>query len=132
MHPIHDFPKILQSIFFEEIKASVTKGLGTDAAFLSRLIPALTHITGTEREYHEIQPENMGRAFVRFKIVVRNFVRSAATAKHPICLFLDDTQWAVRAVLRVLFCYNVCRVFSIDTHVFLTHAPQTVPRTELL
>ena len=105
MHPIHDFcPKILQSTFFEEIKASITKGLGTDAAFLSRLIPSLTHITGIEREYHEIRPEYMGLAFIRFKIAVRNFVRSAASAKHPICLFLDDTQWAVRAVLPVYCC----------------------------
>jgi predicted ATPase len=105
MHPIDDFcPQILQSIFFEEIKASITKGLGTDAAFLSRLIPSLTHITGIEREYHEIRPEYMGLAFIRFKIAVRNFVRSAASAKHPICLFLDDTQWAVRAVLPVYCC----------------------------
>jgi predicted ATPase len=70
---------------------------------LGNLVPALTKLTvedGSVR--HEGEISDGSRAFTRFKLLFRAFLRCVASAENPVVFFLDDLQWADPGSLEVL------------------------------
>ncbi|XYH93327.1 AAA family ATPase [Sorangium sp. So ce1128] len=72
---------------------------GPNGRILADLIPELVHLLGEPKPLAEIDAAESLR---RFQQTVRRFVRTLATAEHPLVLFLDDLQWADPASLALL------------------------------
>ena len=85
------------------IRDRIRAVLGKDVTLLGNLIPALTQLTvdhGTVSHEHLMSEGN--RAFTRFKLLFRAFLRCVASEETPVIFFLDDLQWADPASLEVV------------------------------
>jgi len=77
--------------------------LGEDATLLGNLVPALAKLTVDEVTVrYERQTSDGSRAFTRFKLLFRAFLRCVASAENPVIFLLDDLQWADPASLEVV------------------------------
>ena len=77
--------------------------LGKDATLLGNLVPALAKLTVEDVSIgHERQVSEGSRAFTRFKLLFRAFLRCVASPDNPVVFFLDDLQWADQASLEVV------------------------------
>lgn len=74
-----------------EWRAKLSAALTTNGRIIIDVIPEVELIIGEQPPVPDLQP---GEAQNRFNLVFQNFVRSFAAADHPLCLFLDDLQWA--------------------------------------
>lgn len=72
-------------------RAKLGEALATNGRIIIDVIPEVELIIGEQPAVPELQP---GEAQNRFNLVFQNFVRSFAAADHPLCIFLDDLQWA--------------------------------------
>ncbi|XYI02377.1 AAA family ATPase [Sorangium sp. So ce1128] len=72
---------------------------GPNGQILVELMPELLHILGEPKPLLELGPMDAKR---RFQTTVLRFVRTLATAEHPLVLFIDDLQWADAASLSLL------------------------------
>jgi predicted ATPase/signal transduction histidine kinase len=75
------------------------QALGPNGRVLCELAPDLELLVGPQAEVSELpatEAEN------RLHLVFREFVRTLASAEHPLVLFLDDLQWADLPSLRLL------------------------------
>jgi predicted ATPase/signal transduction histidine kinase/DNA-binding LytR/AlgR family response regulator len=73
--------------------------LGPNARVMVEVIREVELIVGPQPPLPELPP---AEAQNRFDLVVEAFVRTFATADHPLVLFLDDLQWADAPSLRLL------------------------------
>jgi predicted ATPase len=92
--------QILRSNCSEEIRIRIRDILGSELSLLGNLVPELTKI-------HSQFPETSKRTNTdssshRFKQVFRSLLRSAASIKNPLIIFLDDLQAADVASIEVL------------------------------
>ena len=78
---------------------AILEGLAGDGSLLIEVVPELSLIVGTQPPVPELPP---AEASNRFQIVFRRFVRSLATAQHPLVIFFDDLQWADLPTLTLL------------------------------
>ncbi len=71
----------------------------TGASVLVEVIPELEHILGPQPAAGALMP---AEARNRFQTVIERFVRSLASADHPLVIFLDDLQWADLASIELV------------------------------
>jgi predicted ATPase/class 3 adenylate cyclase len=80
----------------ESGRASMRDALGANAAVLSDLVPELEALVGP----FETAPELGGlEAQNRFQQALSSYVEVFCRPEHPLCLVLDDLQWADSATL---------------------------------
>ena len=85
-----------------EMRASINDALGDEIEILCQLISHLRYITGTQSLGYQEPQSYIAGAFVRFKSLSTKLVRALATLQHPICIVLDDIQFADKASLEVI------------------------------
>jgi len=99
------------------VKNALEEALGSEIKVLLNLIGNLSSLTD---ELPEVKPNaNAGHVFTRFKYLCQIFLNCLATANHPVCVFIDDIQWADGASLEVLQALSMHRESS---HVLLIFA----------
>ena len=85
-----------------EMRASINDALGDEIEVLCQLISHLRYITGTQSLGYQEPQSYIAGAFVRFKSLSTKLVRALATLQHPICIVLDDIQFADKSSLEVI------------------------------
>ncbi|XYH96665.1 AAA family ATPase [Sorangium sp. So ce1128] len=83
----------------ERWRQAFQEAAGPNGQILVELMPELVHILGEPKPLVELGPLEAKR---RFQATVLGFVRTLATAEHPLLLFIDDLQWADAASLSLL------------------------------
>ncbi|MFH1112287.1 MAG: AAA family ATPase [Pseudomonadota bacterium] len=129
---IQAFTEVVQRILTrndDEIswwKGKLLDALGANGRVIISLIPKLEFIIGPQPPLPEVGPLE---AQHRFDLVLQSFVRALCTSDQPLCLFLDDCQWADMASLRIVqwltgdeHIRHILIVFAFrDTEVDSTH-----------
>lgn len=64
--------------------------VGSNGRVLTDLVPELEEVVGPQPSIPALPPRE---AHARFQRVFADFLRAAATAEHPLALFVDDLQW---------------------------------------
>ncbi len=86
----------------EELAAWKTKllgALGTNGQVIVDVIPEVELILGEQPPIRELGASETRN---RFNLAFKSFIRVFATEDHPLCLFLDDLQWADAASLNLI------------------------------
>ncbi|MEL6491899.1 MAG: AAA family ATPase [Cyanobacteria bacterium J06621_3] len=80
-------------------RTRILKAVGNNGQVLIDVIPNLGRIIGPQPPVIELAGS---AAQNRFNLLLSQFVRTFATAAHPLVVFLDDLQWVDSASLRLL------------------------------
>lgn len=80
-------------------KNEIIRNLGANCRILTELVPTLEIILGT---YEPVQEIPALESQNRFIFTILSFLKTIATEKQPLVLFLDDMQWADSASLYLL------------------------------
>ncbi len=83
----------------EKWKEKILEELGQNGRILADIIPDIEMITGKMPDVAEL---GSGESKNRFIIVFQNFLRSIASAEHPLVMFIDDIQYADAESLKLL------------------------------
>ncbi|MCT7982948.1 AAA family ATPase [Laspinema sp. A4] len=83
----------------EEFIESLQKALGTNGKIIADVIPEIELVIGEQPEVSDLSPTE---AQARFHRTFKAFVEVFTQEKHPLCLFLDDLQWADSASLKLI------------------------------
>jgi predicted ATPase len=100
--------QILKQPNSDEIRNRIREFLGPEIYLLKNLIPSLVEVVKDQKKDHDVVLNrlnvegSMVKAFTRFKLLFRSFLRSVASPQNPLIFFLDDLQWADTASLEVL------------------------------
>jgi predicted ATPase/serine phosphatase RsbU (regulator of sigma subunit) len=81
------------------VKQRIAAALGPNGQLLVDLIPDLELLIGPQPEVPALGPRE---SQLRFELAFQSFVQAVACAQHPLCMFLDDLQWADAASLRLV------------------------------
>src|SRR5262249_708624 len=101
----HAFGELVRQILTEPSfalkvwKERLLDAVGSSGRLLFQLAPELRLLLGPEAEVLPVGPDEEKN---RFGQLVLRFVQAIATPDHPLCLFLDDLQWADPASLRIM------------------------------
>ena len=102
---VQAFTKLIGEILSEsdsriaEWRGRLDQVLGPNAGVIIDIIPDLEMILGSQPPVQQLPPV---AARNRFNRVLRDFVRVFASPKRPLCIVLDDLQWADSASLGLL------------------------------
>lgn len=83
----------------EAWRARLLAAVGDSGRVLFDLIPELELVIGPQPEVAALGPTEASN---RFGLLVQRFVCAFTAPAHPLCIFLDDLQWADPASLRLL------------------------------
>jgi predicted ATPase len=83
----------------QRLRGRVKQAVGDLGGLLTRLVPDLELIIGSQPAVPEVGPSD---ALNRFQYVLRRFLCSISDEQHPLALFVDDLQWADPASLELL------------------------------
>lgn len=76
----------------ECVRYAIEQAVGDEAYVLTRVIPALESIIGTQES--ETKAPRTDDSLQRFVFVFQNFLRAVCTPTQPILLMFDDIHWA--------------------------------------
>ena len=80
-------------------RRALQQALGPNGQLIVDVIPEVEFVIGKQPPVAELPPKE---ARGRFQLVFQRFLRTFATAEHPLALFLDDLQWLDAATLELL------------------------------
>jgi predicted ATPase/class 3 adenylate cyclase len=80
-------------------RGDLAAALTPNARLLVELVPEFAAVL---RDTPEVAPLGLAESQTRFSLTIRRFLRTVATAAHPLVLFLDDVQWADAASIALL------------------------------
>jgi predicted ATPase len=72
-------------------KNKILNSCNTNGQILMDVIPELEYIIGRQPSVPELPPAESQN---RFNMVFRDFIKIFTQKDHPLCIFLDDLQWA--------------------------------------
>ena len=103
-HAFSDLAELISVTEGDKRRDEVQEVLGPDASLLCKTVPNLSMLFGEVKKYDEADEssENMTNVFPRFIQACRKFLSVLATQQSPICIFLDDIQWADPGSLQVI------------------------------
>ena len=110
---VHALRELIRQILTEPAEAlarwqsKLRKAIEPSGQIIADLIPELLILLGPQPSLPELAPVE---AQNRFALVLESFVRAFTAEEHPLCIFLDDLQWADPASLRLL------RILLADPH----------------
>ena len=81
------------------LRARIEEALGATAQVVVDAVPELERLIGPQRPAPDLPPLESQN---RFRQAFRAFVQAFAQPEHPLCLLLDDMQWADAATLEWL------------------------------
>lgn len=87
---------------------------GPNGQLIIDVIPEIELIIGPQPEPPNLRGEAEKN---RFTLLFRSFIKSLASAEHPLVVFLDDLQWADLATIDLI--QNIMQVAAIDESKFL-------------
>lgn len=80
-------------------RARIAEALDVNGRVIADVIPDIEYIIGPQAAIPELPPLESRN---RFYMVFRDFLRVFATAEHPLCVVMDDLQWADAASLSLI------------------------------
>jgi predicted ATPase/class 3 adenylate cyclase len=83
------------AVWRQELNAA----LAPNARLLTELVPEFAAVLG---DMPEVAQLGLAESQSRFSLMIRRFLRTIASAEHPLVLFLDDVQWADGASISLL------------------------------
>jgi len=84
-------------------RSSIKEALGDEAYLLCKLIPNISYLLGQKKIPAEQDVGgNMMNVVSKLTLAFRRFVGVVATKESPLCIFLDDIQWADQASMQVI------------------------------
>jgi len=83
-------------------RSSIKEALGDEAYLLCKLIPNISNLLGQKKNSEEEVGGNMMDIVSKLTLAFRRFVGVVATKESPLCIFLDDIQWADQASMQVI------------------------------
>jgi predicted ATPase/GAF domain-containing protein/tRNA A-37 threonylcarbamoyl transferase component Bud32 len=102
---VQAFRELLRQILTEpsavlaQVQARLLAAVSANGRLLIELVPELEFIIGPQPEVLAVGPME---AQNRFGLLAQRVVRALASPERPLCIFLDDLQWADPASLRLL------------------------------
>jgi len=87
---------------------------GPNGQLIIDVIPEIALIIGPQPEPPDLRGEAEKN---RFTLLFRNFIKSLASAEHPLVVFLDDLQWADLATINLI--QDMMQVAAIDESKYL-------------
>ncbi|MEN9868544.1 MAG: hypothetical protein RL748_4134, partial [Pseudomonadota bacterium] len=102
---IQAFQELLRQLLTEPAgriahwKTRLLQELGANAQVIIKVIAEVEWIIGPQPAVPELPP---AQALNRFNLVFQQFIRTFASARHPLVLFLDDLQWADQSSLQLI------------------------------
>src|SRR5262245_18453957 len=101
----HAFGELVRHLLAEppevlaRFRQRILDALGSSAQVIAELLPELTRIIGPQPSAPEV---GSAEAENRFALVFQRFLRVFTAEGQPLCIFLDDLQWADAASLKLL------------------------------
>ncbi len=77
----------------------IRKAIGNGGNALIEVIPQLKMIIGEQPVLPQLSPQESEN---RFGYIFQNFISVFTGEEHPLCIFLDDLQWADKASIHIL------------------------------
>jgi len=110
----------------EAYKYKLQNILGTDAQILIDVIPEIELIIGKQENTIEINPSDIK---VRFDNLLVNFMKLFFTTQKPLCIYIDDLQWADDITIKWLenILLNLKNIF-----VFVTYRDEEVNENHIV
>ena len=117
----------------------ILQAVGPNAKVLSDIIPNLTLLLGDQPDVPALEA---AESLNRFRYTFHRFFRTIASPERPICLFLDDLQWADTASLSLLqsllqealphiFVVGAYRDNEVEATHFLSHLLQELKENSI-
>jgi predicted ATPase len=104
---VNAFNDLAESISLTEGSQSrrnyIKEALGDEAHLLCKFIPNISFLLGQKKNPQEVVGVvNMMNVISKLTLALRRFVGLVATKESPLCIFLDDIQWADQASMQVI------------------------------
>lgn len=102
---IDAFTELIQKILSERAsqidqwRQRIQSALGANGKIITDVIPELELIIGQQQPVAKLPSIESSNRFIH---VFQRFIRTFASKKHPLIIFLDDLQWADQSSLRLI------------------------------